>query len=288
MVSADPIKKKNSRHIYNLDASEAGGMQMPSDVAVTNNNVYVVDGANSRILVFDKNGRYQFKFGKKGKNRSELNYPLGIDVANNGNVYVADAGNKRIQVFSSSGKYIKSFKVKSGRYKIRPVDVLVDENSKKIFITANDTHEVLVYSLGGRYIKKWGGDGINEGEFRYPATLAHLKDKRVAVVDVLNSRLQVFERNGKYSAKITDWGVSAGQVFRPKGVAVDKKGNIYISDSYMNVVQVFNDSGEFLHVLTMPKKNKLYTPVGMTVDNHNRLYITEMRNNRVSVFDVSH
>jgi len=273
--------------LYDLKTPQAKTLSLPSDVAIGRQYVYVVDGGNHRISVFDLRGEFQFSFGGPGKGKSEFDYPVGIDVAANGRVYVADSGNKRIQVFDSKGKYIRQFKVTSGRYRIRPVDVLIDEKNKELYVTGNETHEVLVFSLKGKPKRKWGGNGVNEGEFRYPATLAHLKDGRIAVVDVLNSRVQVFNKNGEYSTQISGWGVTSGQVFRPKGIAVNSKGHVFISDSYLNLVQVFEDSGQLLHVLKIKEGHQLVTPVGMSIDKKNRLYITEMRKNRISVFNVN-
>ena len=287
-VQADTIPKKNVKFIRDLNADQVSGLLLPSDVAVSGQSVYVVDGGKHRIVVFDLQGEYKLSFGKQGKGKTEFNYPVGIDVASNGTVYVADSGNKRIQVFNAKGKYIRQFKVVNGRYRIRPVDVLIDEKNKELYVSASETHEVLVFTLKGKLKRQWGGNGISEGEFRYPATLAHLKDGRIAVVDVLNSRIQVFNKKGKYSTQISGWGVTGGQVFRPKGIAVDQKGNIYISDSYMNVVQAFSDDGKLLYVLKIPATHKLYTPVGMSFDKYNHLYITEMRNNRISIFNVDH
>ena len=286
IAQADTIPKKQAEFIHGLNADKASGMLLPSDVAVAGNLVYVVDGGKHRILVFNLHGKFKYSFGSQGKGKAEFNYPVGIDVASNGTVYVADSGNRRVQVFGKKGKYIRQFKIKSGRYRIRPVDVLIDEKNKELYVSGNETHEVLVFTLKGKLKRKWGGNGLSEGEFRYPATLAHLNDGRIAVVDVLNSRVQVFDKKGKYSTQISGWGVTAGKVFRPKGIAVDNKGNIYISDSYLNVVQVFSDSGQLLSVLEMSGAHELYTPVGMSFDQNNHLYITEMRSNRISVFNV--
>ncbi|MCK4708314.1 MAG: 6-bladed beta-propeller, partial [Gammaproteobacteria bacterium] len=125
VVQAEAIPKKNVKFIRDLNAEQGNGLLLPSDVAVTNKFIYVVDGGKHRIVVFDLQGEYKFSFGKNGKGKTEFNYPVGIDVASDSTVYVADSGNKRIQVFNTKGKYIRQFKVVSGRYRIRPVDVLV-------------------------------------------------------------------------------------------------------------------------------------------------------------------
>lgn len=286
-LSAIELKTSAARFLFNITADQNGQLVLPSDIASYKKRLYVVDGGQHRVVVFNQQGKFLFSFGKAGNKKAEFNYPVGIDVAVNGDVYVADSGNRRIQVFSAKGKYKRSFKTRSGRYLIRPIDVLVDEKQKRLMVTGNENHKVMVFSLTGKLKKSWGDHGVGEAEFRYPATLAHLKDGRVAVVDVLNSRVQVFEKNGKYNSQVSGWGVTAGQVFRPKGIAVSSNGNIYVSDSYLNAVQVFSDEGDFLHLLDTGDQHELFTPVGITVDANNRLYITEMRRNRISVFQLS-
>ena len=270
-----------------LSGDGTSNLALPSDVTAYKNHVYVVDGGNHRIMVFDLNGQYKFQFGSEGNAKGQLYYPLGIDHGVNGKIYVTDAGNKRIQVYSAKGKYLNGFEVKYKNKLMRPVDVLVDSSRKELYVSSSDNHRVMVFSFKGKLKRHWGGSGVGEGEFRYPATLAHMTDNRIAVVDVLNSRVQVFSKQGVYSVQFSEWGVLQGQVFRPKGIAVNHKGDMYISDSYLNVVQVFSETGNFLHVLgNQGKQLELRTPVGMTFDKHKRLYISEMRKNQVTVLDV--
>ena len=247
--------------------------------------IYVVDGGNHRIVVFDLNGKYLFQFGGKGSKNGQMNYPVGIFAATNKRIYVADSGNHRIQIFSADGSYLSSFNIESNKKPRRPIDVIRHSRTGNIIVSSS-SHNLMVYSPNGKLLDKWGGNGMNQGEFRYPATISEMKDGRIAVIDVLNSRLQVFDVDGKVSMVVGGWGVLPGQLVRPKGVAIDRNDNFYISDSYMNLVQSFSETGEFIAV--MGKKGqpyKMVTPVGMTVDN-NKLYIVEMRKHKVSVYQL--
>lgn len=65
-------------------------------------NVFLADGyTNSRVVKYDKWGRFIKAIGDKGKDPGQFNTPHSIQTDNNGNVYVADRGNNRIQVLSN-------------------------------------------------------------------------------------------------------------------------------------------------------------------------------------------
>ena len=61
------------------------------------------------IKVLDRNGNFQYKFGKQGGGDGEFNYPYCISVNKSGHLMVCDSGNCRIQVFELDGKLIGKF-----------------------------------------------------------------------------------------------------------------------------------------------------------------------------------
>ena len=271
---------------YQIQSDAKTTFSFPSDVAANSKQIYVVDGGNHRIVVFDKQGKHLFSFGTYGNGQGQFNYPVGIFV-NNTRIYVADSGNHRIQIFNLDGKYIQSFALQHKGKPVRPIDLLVYSRTGNIIVSASETHNLMIFSPTGKLLTQWGGNGTNQGEFRYPATIAEMPDGRIAVVDVLNTRVQVFNTEGKVTMVVGDWGVLQGQLVRPKGVAVDTKGRFYISDSYMNLVQIFSATGNFISVLGEGgKPYKMVTPVGMLVDD-NKLYVVEMRAHRVSVYQLA-
>ncbi len=292
-VTAGKIKTQAAHKVLQLGgtvADDSGlALELPSDVDVHAGKIYVVDGSHHRIMVYDLKGKFLFQFGSKGEQPGQLNYPVGIDVATDNRVYVADSGNHRIQIFSSKGVFLSGFAInndkKDSKKEIRPIDLISHSRTGNIFVSGSN-HRLMIYTAKGKLLKKWGNNGINRGEFRYPATIAELEDGRIAVVDVLNSRAQVFNIDGSISLAVGEWGILPGQLFRPKGIAIDKQGNYYISDSYVNVVQKFSDDGDFVAVLgNKGKPYDMLTPVGMSI-YQNRLYVVEMKRNRVSVYQL--
>jgi DNA-binding beta-propeller fold protein YncE len=280
-----PVPTREIEPLLEILGAPDDALSLPSDVALGERRIYVVDGGNHRVMVFDDGARYLLQFGGRGTEPGRFLDPVGIGTATDGKVYVADTGNARIQVFDPDGGFLSAFEVKVDKFAVRPIDVAVDPRSRELYVTGNNNHQVMVFSADGHPQRQWGGNGSNEGQFRYPATIAMVPDGRVAVVDVLNTRVQLFESSGTFSAELGEWGVLPGQLFRPKGVAVDKGGRYFVSDSYLNQVQVYSNDGVFEYVLAPGgRRSGLNTPVGMAIDAIGRLYVTEMLANRISVF----
>lgn len=286
--AAPPIATQGIRSLFSITRDAGGVLSLPTDVAIgVDGNIYIVDGGNHRLLIFNRRGKPVRSIGQRGSKPAEFTDPVGLCTDTKGRVYVADKGNQRIQVFSADGDFELAFDVKDNGKPVDPVDVAASADGKRLYVTGNNNHKVLMYSAAGKPLGKWGGEGVNKGEFRYPATLTTTDDGRVYVVDVFNTRVQVFNAVGKYVLEFSGWGVLPGQSVRPKGIAMDRRGRIYVSDSYMDVVQVFNDAHQFVHVLgTGGKPHRFISAAGIAIDDTNRLYVAEVLKNRVSVYQL--
>lgn len=83
----------------------------PTDIAFAKNgDFYVSDGyGNSRVVKFDKNGKYLFAWGKRGSGPGEFRLPHSVAVDSKDLVYVSDRENNRIQIFDSKGKFLREW-----------------------------------------------------------------------------------------------------------------------------------------------------------------------------------
>jgi DNA-binding beta-propeller fold protein YncE len=275
-----------------LAAPEPVPLNMPSDAAVgPEGDLYVLDGVNHRVVVYDADGKFRFQFGSHGSEPGQLLFPLGISTSPDGKVYVADSGNHRFQVFTSNGKLLDVVplpNVLSGTPP-DPTDVVADPNRGRLYITDNDNHHVLVYNLANRQFESiWGGPGQGERQFRFPFLMDISPQGYLFIVEPINTRVQVINPEGKFVSFIGGWGVKAGQLFRPKGIAVFED-KVFVSDSYLGNVQAFSMRGDFLGVLAdaAGAPMKFITPTGITIDKkRKRLYIVELKANRVSRVDL--
>ena len=257
--------------------SDIGKLSVPSDVGIGKAGAtYVVDGGNHQVAVFDAMGSRTATLGEMGSEEGQLLSPLGLGTSSKGEVYVADKGNNRLVMFDAKGKFRRVIPLADDGDDVAPVDVAVGPKGKELFVTANNSHKVLVFSTKGELLRAWGGEGEDDGQFRYPATIDIDAAGNVYVVDVLNARVQKFDSAGTHLQTIGELGGKAGTFFRPKGIAVDSAGNIYVSDSFLGVIQVFNAAGEFHYVISEDGETSVFeTPVGLAASG-NKLFVTQM------------
>ena len=84
----------------------------PTDIAIrADGTFYVSDGyVNSRVALFDKNGKWIQEWGKKGNGPGEFSNPHGMAfVPGSTDVLVADRENSRLQLFDRVGAFKKQW-----------------------------------------------------------------------------------------------------------------------------------------------------------------------------------
>ena len=284
-----PLPICTAKHLFIITSD----FQNPSDVvAGRSGRIYVLDGVNNRVKVFNQKNTFLFSFGESGTGKGQLNFPLGIGIDASDRIYVADSGNHRVQIFTPAGEYRSQFSTETTQQQIKPsdpTDVVVDRTSSNCFVVDNDNHWIFKYDLSLRKPSGvYGTMGMEKAEFRFPFLLDLDQEGNLYVVDVINTRVQVFNPEGKYTTTIGGWGVEMGEFYRPKGVAVDAKNRVFVSDSYLGVIQVFDRDGTFRSILGDEKGSlvKFEAPTGLFIDKKMRLYVVDMLANRVVVMQL--
>jgi hypothetical protein len=136
-------------------------------------NIFVSDGyGNSRVVKYDKNGRFIASVGSKGSEPGQFNLPHSLAVDSQGNVYVGDRSNRRIQVFDDDLKFKAIYDNVGAPWEVcvspGPHQYLFSSNS---FPDGNDstlstvTGEVYKMELDGTIVGKFGKAGKQLGEF---------------------------------------------------------------------------------------------------------------------------
>lgn len=146
----------------------------PTDVAWdANGNIFVSDGyGNSRVVKYDKNGRFIATVGSKGSGQNQLNLPHTIATDAKGNVYVGDRSNSRIQVFDNDLTFKASYENVGAPWAVcispGPHQYLYSSNSfpdSNNYDLAATSGEIYKMELDGTVLGKFGTPGKQLGGF---------------------------------------------------------------------------------------------------------------------------
>ena len=108
---------------------------------------FIVSDSNEHcIKVFNREGHFQYKFGKQGQGDGEFNNPRFLSVTQSKHLLVCDQGNRRIQVFELDGKFVGKFGTngsKLGEFNY-PLSVAVLSNDQ-IVVCDKDNHRIQIF-----------------------------------------------------------------------------------------------------------------------------------------------
>ena len=147
---------------------------------------YVADGyTNSRVVKFDKNGKYLLSWGSKGTGPSQFSLVHSV-AADANRIYVADRNNDRIQIFDHNGKFLDQW---PGTARVTRV---ITTEDKKVWVSATRYGRFAGYDLNGKLLYQWGtlGDdpGVTDNAHQFDVDNAG----NVYVADANNNRVQKF------------------------------------------------------------------------------------------------
>ena len=171
-ISQQIFKFSNDGKKLLMTLGEAGVMGtdekhfgQPSNIAFARDgSFYIADGyVNTRIMKFDKNGKFLLQWGGAGGGPGQfkvLVHDVAVDAK--GRVFVADRGNERIQIFDANGKYIDEW-----RNIYKPVYIHMAKDGT-VWVVCGEGNRLAQYDMNGKLLTYWGTYGTRPGDFDRP------------------------------------------------------------------------------------------------------------------------
>jgi tetratricopeptide (TPR) repeat protein len=186
----------------------------PSDLFVTENDeIYVADTGNNRVVQMDIDGRLVRILEVKEK---PLNKPQGVFVTPAGQIYIADTGNNRVVLLDAAGRYVREFgrpdsKFIPDMYKFDPTKLVVDKRGFLYIVTLGGYQGMLQLDPQGTF---QGFFGTNQAQLSFADRLKKL-----------------FYTKEMYARELSKLPGSINSA------AIDKDGFIYTVSSGENITQ---------------------------------------------------
>jgi DNA-binding beta-propeller fold protein YncE len=185
----------------------------PTDVAWdAAGNIFVSDGyGDSRVVKYDKNGRFMKSAGTRGNQPGQLNLPHTLATDARGNVYIGDRSNARVQVWDNDLNFKAIYDtvgspwaicISPGPHQYLFVSNSIPDNGDSRL--AAQTGEIYKMELDGTIIGRFGKAGKALKEF-----------STVHEIDCRNP-------NELFVSEITDWRVQK-IVLRPQATSSSGK-----------------------------------------------------------------
>lgn len=90
--------------------TDAGQFKAPRDARIdASRRIFVSDGDNHRVQVFDSLGQLLFGFGRKGTAPGEMLRVHALDFDREGRVFAVDVDNNRVSVFDRNGRFLSQW-----------------------------------------------------------------------------------------------------------------------------------------------------------------------------------
>jgi DNA-binding beta-propeller fold protein YncE len=180
----------------NVHAADDKHFYRPTFIAwLPDGSFFVADGyANTRVVKFDKTGKYLTAWGEKGtppeKRPGYFNNVHGIAVdPQTRQVFVNDRQNHRVQVFDENGKYLREWSFGPPPSDIHLFIITAD---RYLWAADRGTSKMLKYDLNGNFLYSWGTWGDFPGGMWGVHGLSVDPDGNFYVAEVDSGRAQKY------------------------------------------------------------------------------------------------
>lgn len=210
----------------------------PIRIKIYNDKLYVT--TPGQIWITDLKGKVLKRWGSKGKEQGQFEFPNGIDIDGQGNIFVSDSENMRIQILDKKGRLVGGVgeppKSMSDADRLFGLGAgLVLDRQERVYVADAFHHAIRVFSHDGDDLGEFGKEGTDDGMFRYPSDMAYMGRDTFVIADKWNDRIQVLkitppdQRPAAVSRRLPWWPavlllllVAALWLFRRRATSIDR------------------------------------------------------------------
>ena len=248
-----------------------GYLRGPKTVAIEerSQNIYIADGINSRIQVFNPELQYLFHFPKREHDNGP-DYPWGIHITEMF-VFVTDKSKSGLYIYLHEGTLVTSYtdtRIVKEEYKINyPYGIAVDSELFAYFCGAKK--KLLIFQPILPMVQEIK-------DIPNPIDVKLKEDSIIVLVNTEDISIMVFSKADR--TKITSINLKTKYT---EFLHIDILGNILISDSGANELKIYNSNYKRLRIL----QGHFSNIKGLSVNKEGRIInVCEKDGQRLKIF----
>ena len=215
--------------------------------------------------------------GKKGRAPGNFYFPRGVAIHEETHqIFVANYLNDRVEIFSETGEFFYQLGV--GQLS-KPFGIAIHGDSLYVSCWGDDT--VSKFSLTELCrVRKIGGRGSNNGQFKLPRQLTTDPIGSVFIADTLNDRICIHDPDLNHLRNITHQSMS-----RPWDVKVSRDRLYVLCPRNNPCLLVLTLEGDKLHsLITLGKGMDVLWPDFFCLDPLNNFVLSDCESHTIRVF----
>jgi DNA-binding beta-propeller fold protein YncE len=270
--------------VWGKYGTQPGDFVKPRAIAIdAKDRLYIVD-FSARIQVFDRDGHF-LDLAWRTPDYSN-GRPSGLSIDRDGNLICSDSHYHCVRIYTPLGKEIRKLGGQAGTApgQLGYVSDAVQDAEGNYYVGEFcENHRISKFDKDGYFIKCWGCEGVEPGQFGRIRALALGPDGNLYVADATNHRIQVFTRDGLLVECWGEAGTAPGQLSYPYDLAFSPEGDLYVVEMGNHRVQKFTPHGIFLDWWGGPgsERGQLHEPWGLAVDSKGAVHVLDSLNHRV-------
>jgi len=281
-VDEKVVQSRKVQFIRNIYAIDKEGQPVrkgtPSGIAVDQQGkLFIIFPYLGEVQVFDADGKFLYRFGKKGSEEGEFWLPSSIEIAGDGMVFILDAHLKKVMAFSNKGEFQYEFRFTKRR---RPGDnsamrcssIGLDRGNKLLYLSDSANSNIKMYDFKGKFL---GIFPLAE-KLSIPGKLYFDSRGNIYILDIINGKVHIYNTKKEFLFSFGRYGERVGNLVRPIAICLNPKGNIYVLDRMLSVIQVFYPDGKVCGVI---KDTEIQdglgaaSPSDMVINDQGRIFV---------------
>ncbi|KAI6656605.1 PEP-CTERM domain protein [Oopsacas minuta] len=250
--------------IYKENTTRLGQFAYPGVIAIhpVTNNLFISDGSNNRVQVFDKFCEFLFSFSKR------MNFPSGISFHDN-QVYVTQYLANSVNIYLTNGEYVQSLG-SSGDKELEfkyPLRICISEYANNIYISDYGNSRVQVlntdltfnsFILGGKKPKD-----------------VQVTENEIFILDGSDPCLHVYNYEHQLIRELISFGKGGSDIMNSLFFCIDRYSNILLTDCFTCSVLIFSKEGKLIHKFGKSGNNagEFIDPHGIAIDSNGKIVV---------------